>query len=690
MSQINVPAAPAGSPWHTGEVALQRRAGVEKQMDAVGRRVVRSYMPEQHREFFPQLPFAVFGSVDAQGDAWASLLSGGVGFLQSPDPRSLTAEFPRDPADPADAGMGDGQPVGLLGIELHTRRRNRMNGLLSRSGPERFRLDVVESFGNCPQYIQLRQFEATRAPGTPSPEGPQWLPALDERAQALIAGADSFYVASYVDLEDGQRKVDVSHRGGRPGFVRQNADGSLTIPDFAGNLFFNTLGNILLNGKAGLVFVDFERGDLLQLSGDAEVLLDSPETAAFQGAERLWRFIPRRMVYRPQALSLRWAKQPAGASPNSLLTGNWEQAAERLHAAELSRQWRPFEVVEIIDESSTIRSFELAPADGVGLIPHLAGQHLPLRVQLPGQEQPVQRSYTLSVAPSDNRYRISVKRDGLVSKYLHDMVRRGDRIEVRAPAGGFTLDATQRRPAVLLAAGVGITPMLSFVRHIAYEGARKRRVRPTWLFQSSRTLAERAFDAEIGGLVGRTQGAIRHIRVLSQPGNAVPGEDYDAEGHIDVNLLRAVLPFDDYDFYLCGPAGFMQSVYDGLRELNVADARIHAEAFGPSSLQRKPDEGAPSKPLLPPATVPVPVVFADSAKEARWQPGEGSLLELAEQRGLAPAFSCRSGSCGSCRTRVLEGEVSYAAQPSAEVGEGEALVCCAIPAAGSQRVVLAL
>ena len=128
-------------------------------------------------------------------------------------------------------------------------------------------------------------------------------------ARALITSADTFFVASYAD-QQGQRRVDLSHRGGKTGFVRVDAEGLLTIPDFNGNLFFNTLGNVVANGRAGLLFADLERGDLLQLSGIAEVLFDSPEIAAFEGAERLWTFRPQRIVRRRGALAWRWQAQP--------------------------------------------------------------------------------------------------------------------------------------------------------------------------------------------------------------------------------------------------------------------------------------------------------------------------------------------------------------------------------------------
>lgn len=672
----NVARPNPASPWHAGEVAIQRSAGVAEKMAARGQ-LLRNHLLDQHRAFFPQLPFVLVGAVDPAGDAWATILSGKPGFLSSPDPSRLSVATLRDAQDPADAGMNDGDSIGMLGIELHTRRRNRLNGWVRRASAGSFDVTVDQSFGNCPQYIQLRDFAFVRDPASPATEAPRALDRLDERARAMIAEADTFFVASYVDRADAGRQVDISHRGGKPGFVRLGEDGVLTIPDFAGNLFFNTLGNLLTNPKCGLLFTDFETGDLLQLTGDAEVILDSPEIAAFQGAERLWRFRPRRILHRAGALPLRWTFEQDGWSPNSLLTGSWDDADRRLKAAALASQWRAYRVARIVDESSVIRSFHLEPGDGAGLAPHEAGQHLPIRITPAGGGAPVMRTYTLSVAPSDGAYRISVKRQGLASSHLHGL-KVGDVIEARAPAGQFTIDATTQRPAVLMAAGIGITPMLAMLRHIVYEGQRKRRTRPTWLFYSARSKAERAFDREIRELAG-TVGAVRVFRLLTDPADATKGQDYDAIGRIDLAVLRANLPFDDYDFYLCGPGPFMQSLYDGLRGLNVADERIHAEAFGPASLQRA--TGAAPIPGPAPAKAPVPVIFMKSDKEARWTPDSGTLLELAESRGLAPESSCRGGSCGTCRTRILQGAVAYQKAPEFRVAADEALICCSVPAA---------
>ncbi|MGU3665331.1 pyridoxamine 5'-phosphate oxidase family protein [Methylobacterium sp. A49B] len=675
--------------WHPGETAIQEQVGVSARMAEVGRRVVRDYMPDQHRAFYEQISFIVAGSVDPQGDPWATLIAGTPGFIRAPTSRELDIAVQPDPGDPARAGMADGDALGLLGIELHTRRRNRVNGLIRASDGGNLHVAVDQSFGNCPQYIQLRDFAFVREPHLPCAGSVEESVGLDGTARAMIEAADTFFVASYAERDD-RRQVDVSHRGGKTGFVRVAADGTLTVPDFAGNLFFATLGNILSNGRAGLVFADFGTGDLLQMTGDAQVILSSPEIAAFQGAERLWTFKPRRVVRRRDALPVRWTFRADGWSPNALMTGDWQQAAERVRAADLATQWRPLRVTRIVDESRSIRSLYLQPADGSGLIPHRAGQHLPIRVTLPGSDAPVIRTYTLSVAPSDAVYRISIRRDGVVSGHLHDGVRVGDVIEARAPAGAFTIDARTARPAVLLAGGVGITPLLAMLRHIVYEGLRTRRVRPTILIQAARTGKDMAFRDELAERAAAAGGAVRIVRVLSRPGDAVEGVDYDAAGHVDMALLARILPFGDYDFYLCGPPTFSQALYEGLRGLNIAEDRIHAEAFGPASLVRRV-EAAKTAPKRPPASEePIPVAFLKSSKEARWTSDAGTLLELAEARGLSPEFSCRTGSCGTCRTKLSAGAVAYVREPTAPVGPDDVLICSAVPAKGSGLVHLDL
>ena len=305
------------SPWHAGELHLQESAGAAERMAVVGLKVIRDHLPEQHRDFYPLLPYLMLGVVDEQGIPWATLIEGAPGFAHSPDPQTLQVDSLPSRSDPAYAAMAPGVPVGLLGIDLNTRRRNRMNGRIGALDHEGFSVDVVHTYGNCPKYIQLRPVESiARKPGTVV----ERFDGLDEAAQAMIRNADTFFVASYVEV-DGQRSVDVSHRGGNTGFVRVEGN-VLTIPDFAGNLFFNTLGNLQVNPVAGLLFIDFESGDVLQLSGRTTLILDGPEVARFEGAQRLWTVTVDQVVRRPAALALRW--QFAEFSPHSLAMGRWQ------------------------------------------------------------------------------------------------------------------------------------------------------------------------------------------------------------------------------------------------------------------------------------------------------------------------------------------------------------------------------
>lgn len=670
--------APNSSPWHAGEKQLQERVGVAERMEEFGRRVIRDHMPDQHRDFYRQLPFVLLGSVGADGRPWASIVEGPIGFAHSPEPRLLRLDTGLSSADPASSALSAGAAVGLLGIELHSRRRNRLNGHVRSHDEHGLAIVVDQAFGNCPQYIQLRQ-HLTAAPTSQPAAEAVYLDHLDELAERSIAAADTFFVASYVTLDDGQLAVDVSHRGGQAGFVRVQGN-RLSIPDFAGNLHFNTLGNLLLNPQAGLLFIDFASGDLLQLSGRTELTLEGEEISAFQGAERLWHVDVEQVIRRRAALRLRWDFQ--GYSANSLMTGNWDEAQARLRALAQRDQWRPLRVTRIVDESASIRSLYLEPADAGGWPVFAAGQHLPLRLSIAEHAQPLIRTYSLSSAPADGFLRISVKRQGLASGYLHEHVKVGSLLEAKAPRGQFVLDPEQRRPLVLLAAGVGITPLLSMLREVAYQNRRLRRRRVVWLIQSARQLADLAFSRELQELQQQAGDTLQWLRVVSQPEAEVQeGRDFDLHGRITVELLKTVLPFDDYDFVMCGPSGFTQALYDGLRDLNISDVRLHAETFGPSSLQRSPDQAGPAQDWPAAATGAVPVLFQHSAKEARWLPESGSLLELAESRGLTPEFSCRGGTCGTCRTRIVSGQVTYPQPPASPPAAGEALICCAVPAA---------
>ena len=291
-------------PFHSGERTMQERVGVRERMARRGAAVIREYMPDQHRAFFGSLPFIIVGALDPEDGPIATVLSGPPGFIATPDARTLSIAARPAPDDPAATGLLAGDAAGMLGIDLATRRRNRVNGRVVANGPSCFTISVAQSFGNCAQYIQPRELRST--PATPRPA--EALGHLDAAAVTAIAQADTLFVASASGARDDPwLGVDVSHRGGQPGFVR--VDGNvLTIPDFSGNRFYNTLGNFLLHPRTGLLFIDFAAGDLLQVFGETEILWDIPDQERLAGAELLWRVHISRAWRRRNSLPFRLAK----------------------------------------------------------------------------------------------------------------------------------------------------------------------------------------------------------------------------------------------------------------------------------------------------------------------------------------------------------------------------------------------
>ena len=310
------------SPFHAGELAIQGRMGTQAKMDRQGRQMIREYLPDQFRQFFPQLPYIIVGTVDATGSPWASILVGEPGFLSSPDDRTLHIAAKPLFGDPFTNTLAERIDIGLLGIELHTRRRNRVNGTVTAIDSDRFEVQVRQSFGNCPKYIQTRMFELIEQDSA-TPQSIHQFPILVSEERATIAAADTFFIATaYQNTSAGIASgVNVSHRGGKPGFVRLDDDCTLTVPDFSGNCQFNTFGNLELNPRAGLLFVDFDGGNLLYLTGTAEVIWEGAQINDYEGAERLFRFHLDCGYRVGGSLPLRWSS-PA-FSPSLARTGSW-------------------------------------------------------------------------------------------------------------------------------------------------------------------------------------------------------------------------------------------------------------------------------------------------------------------------------------------------------------------------------
>lgn len=679
------------SPYHAGEQAVQTRAGAREMAERVGRKVIRSFMPDQHREFFLELPFVILGSLDAEGRPWASILVGPPGFVKSPDPCRLDIAALPNAADPLGASLKQGAAVGVLGIQPETRRRNRMNGKVIEARKDGFSIAVDQSFGNCPQYIQARAAHliADRPTGdvrqAVRPEGP----ALSVDATGLIRAADTFFIATASPGAGDSNPVegaDVNHRGGKPGFVdirQENGRTVLVAPDFVGNSAFSTFGNLLLNPRAGLLFVDFSAGHVLMVSGEAEVIWDAPEIQAFPGAERLLSFSVNAGLFMEHALPLRWS-DPVPA-PQIAATGSWADLAHAAQDAVRANIWHSLIVTRVDEESETARSFHLAPQDGKAIAPHLPGQFLPIAVELSGQDQRHRRTYTISSDANGREYRLTVRRnarsEASVSNWLHDHARAGTVIHALAPRGDFVLDTGSDRPIVLLSAGIGATPVVAMLDHLTGEMAGRPRQpdRPIFFIHAARHSGEHVFSGHVRALAGRNGNLTVHIRHSQPRSQDVLGRDYDSNGHIDRALLQSLLPLDDYDVYLCGPPGFMQTAYDLLIGLGIADQRIHAEAFGPARLQRRIAALQDERRKLAPAAR-ADVTFRRSGICVPWNPEKGSLLDLAEAAGIEAPWSCRAGVCGTCLAHLLKGSVAYREKPTASHRQDEALMCSAVPA----------
>ena len=592
--------------------------------------------------------------------------------------------------DPLKDNLSIGTQVGLLGIEYESRRRNRMTGRLTTISDDGFEIKIDHAFGNCPQYIQSRNFEFLPAVDTlGETRSIQDLKSLDDRAQEIISNSDNFYIATHYaeDPEDPSHGTDISHLGGKPGFVRIEDDHTLIFPDFAGNNHFNTIGNLVMNPLAGILFIDFESGDLLFLTCKAKIIWDSDELHAFDGAKRLVRFALDEGMLIKSGIPIRW--NFLQYSPSLEKTGSWKEVAETITERKEGNVYRNYRGVRTVPESKIITSFYLKQEEGNDLHCHKAGQFLPIEIQPPGLDRLIQRTYSISNAPNGSYYRLSIKREpparpdwppGVSSNYFHDHVKSGSTIRAMSPRGKLMLEESSSKPVVLISGGVGATPMISMLEQLANDRAGCGCNRQVWFIHSARNSEVHAFGEYVRSLEKDWPSLNVHIRYSSPLESDVSGKDYDSAGRVDIDLLKSLLSFNDYEFYLCGPGPFMESLYEGLKSLNIADDRIHYEFFGPgAALHKEQPSGFES--LVKPVggRAPVPVRFARSGIEATWDPTKGSLLDLAESEGLQPAYSCRSGICQTCATKVVQGEVEYLEPPMVSPGEKTALICCSCP-----------
>ena len=341
--------------------------------------------------------------------------------------------------------------------------------------------------------------------------------------------------------------------------------------------------------------------------------------------------------------------------------------------------WRKFRVARKVFENDDITSIYLEPLNGRKLKPFKPGQYLTYEFPIPGQPDPVIRTYSLSDAPDSRHYRASIKRvppprdhpdfaPGLSSNFVRDQLKEGDILRVQAPTGGFTLDPRRHGPVVLMGSGIGLTPVLSMLKTLAAHRSR----REIWFFYGTRCSSEEALRGEIEASVAALPNGHLFICHSNPEPNEKPDQDYHFADRISVDILKRTLPRNRYDFYFCGPSPMMESCYHGLLDWGVPEKHLHYEAFGPSSLKKR------NLPNGVAATAKI--AFRKSKKTLTWDGTKTSLLELAESQGLHLRFGCRAGACGTCKVRLRKGEVVYSSQPAADPGSGRCLICVALPA----------
>jgi len=353
--------------------------------------------------------------------------------------------------------------------------------------------------------------------------------------------------------------------------------------------------------------------------------------------------------------------------------------------------WREFRVSQRAFEDTALSqcSFYLQPVDGQPLPAFKPGQFLTFSLDVapqaagePAPPRAITRCYSLSDGPQPAHYRVTIKRvpapadrpefpPGQSSSHFHDHVQAGDILRVKAPAGHFFIDPDPGVPVVLIGGGIGITPMMSMLRWCMAEQPQ----RVVHLYYGLRNSREHAFKEPLEAFAA-SHPALRLNIAYSRPGEAdLQGRDYQHAGHVDVELLRRTLPHGRHQFYVCGPPAMMEALVPALAAWGVPLADIHYEAFGPASV--KLPGAAPA--VAPAATAAVEVRFQRSGRTLNWDGRDASLLDFAERHGIEVESGCRSGGCGSCETRLLEGAVQYEHAPDHDIAAGHCLLCVGRP-----------
>lgn len=363
---------------------------------------------------------------------------------------------------------------------------------------------------------------------------------------------------------------------------------------------------------------------------------------------------------------------------------------EELSIAQVKRQsveslklgwkgYRKFVVHAKVSETPDVVSLFLVPQDDRPLPTYEPGQFVGFRCRL-SDGRAVSRCYSLSDRPRAEFYRISVKRvtandsqpAGLVSNWVHDGLKAGDIVELQAPSGSFVFDPFERRPAILIGSGIGITPVFAMAAQASF----LKTPRQVVMFCGFRNSSEHVFKRSMQEL-RKSHPAMQFVTCYSRPGSTDRlGTDYDIQGRVTVDLLKELLPSNNFDFYICGPGALMEELVPALKAWGVPDASLHYEAFGPSTLGNKGKSSPSSAAAVSGPSFQVKFSVSGVSGSAA---AEQTLLDTAEAAGIEIPSSCRNGNCGTCMTRLASGNVRYEQPPGHPCEAGECLPCVAKP-----------
>eukprot|EP00208_Stichococcus_sp_RCC1054_P001207 CAMPEP_0206146014 /NCGR_PEP_ID=MMETSP1473-20131121/29247_1 /ASSEMBLY_ACC=CAM_ASM_001109 /TAXON_ID=1461547 /ORGANISM="Stichococcus sp, Strain RCC1054" /LENGTH=576 /DNA_ID=CAMNT_0053542437 /DNA_START=347 /DNA_END=2074 /DNA_ORIENTATION=+ len=550
------------SPYHRGEMAVQDRLGTRLLAERIGRASVRDYLNDQAKAFFNELPLLFVGSRCPDGNMWATALAGQPGFIAPTDDHHLAVQLRQTYGDPVVFRPGD--YVGGVGVMLHNRRRNRLNCRVESNEGGEMVMRVVESFGNCPKYIQVRDIavddEKLTTLGTENRVVTHGTTALGPEQRAFIQRSDTLLIASGHEQvrngEDGISGCDCNHRGGSPGFVQVHGDGTLKWPDFVGNNLFQTLGNMEVNPHIGLLFIDFDTGDTLQLTGNGSVLWDE---RSLPGAQRTMKFDTVKWVHVLGALPIT-TRGPVQPSPYNPLPASADGSTASVVGLKLLARR---------NETHDIVTFEFEvpkSAEGEEKPFCEAGQFASFDFPLLKNGETLNRTWTISSPPSQvastGRFTISVKKAGLVSGYLHEKLMEMHEVVFRGVDGDFTLDRAAkcipRAGVLLVAGGIGVTPVRAMFDVCL------RRAYPVTVLYAIRNLQDAAFLTEFQKAAGGYDDVTVAVALtgsgsMEEALAAFPGVRL-FPGRISASLIAEVCPdAKEREVFQCGPTAMMDA-----------------------------------------------------------------------------------------------------------------------------------